>query len=178
YDASTSTLSSAVSVTVSISTSCAPAQLVGNPGFESGAVTWTASSGVIDSSTGRPSHAGTWKAWMNGYAAVHTDTVTQNITIPACATTATLSFWVRIDTAETGTGIYDTLTVAVKNSAGTSTLSTLGTYSNLNKNTAYVQKTFSLAAWKGQTVKLSFTGVEDSTLQTSFVIDDVTVNTN
>lgn len=34
-------------------------------------------------------------------------------------------------------------------------------------------KTFDLSAYVGQTVTLRFTGTEDASLQTSFVIDDV-----
>ena len=52
---------------------------------------------------------------------------------------------------------------------------TLATYSNLNKATGYTQRTFNLAAYAGQTVTLKWTGVEDSSLQTSFVVDDVTL---
>ena len=55
-------------------------------------------------------------------------------------------------------------------------LSTLATYSNLNKAAGYQQKTFSLINFKGQTIQIFFKGVEDSTLQTSFVLDDVTLN--
>ena len=49
---------------------------------------------------------------------------------------------------------------------------TLATYSNLNKATGYSQKTFNLSALAGQTVTISFSGTEDSSLQTSFVVDD------
>ena len=54
-------------------------------------------------------------------------------------------------------------------------LATLATYSNLNKASGYSQKSFSLAAYAGQTVTLKFTGTEDSSLQTSFVVDDTAV---
>jgi len=150
---------------------CTAKQLLGNPGFETGtAAPWTASSGVIDSSTSEPAHTGSWKAWMDGYGTTHTDTLSQSVTIPSGCTTYTFSFWLHIDTAETTTTTaYDKLTVAV----GTTTLAT---YSNLNKNTGYVQKSFNLAAYAGQTVTLKFTGTEDSSLQTSFVVDDTAVN--
>ena len=62
----------------------------------------------------------------------------------------------------------------LQNSSG-SVLTTLATYSNLNKNTGYAQKSFNVAAYKGQTIKVYFKGVEDSSLQTSFVIDDVSL---
>ena len=55
---------------------------------------------------------------------------------------------------------------------------TLATYSNLNAAGGYLQKSFSLAGFAGQTVTLKFTGVEDSSLQTSFVIDDTAVTTS
>ncbi|MDQ1739837.1 MAG: hypothetical protein QOE53_1489, partial [Pseudonocardiales bacterium] len=81
-----------------------PGQKLGNPGFETGsAAPWSASAGVIDSSTGQPAHTGSWKAWMNGYGTTHTDTLTQSVSIPAGCTTYTLSFWLHIDTAETTT---------------------------------------------------------------------------
>jgi serine protease len=62
----------------------------------------------------------------------------------------------------------------VLNSSGT-VLGTLATYSNLNKAAGYVQKSFDLSAYKGQTVRVRFYATEDSSLQTSFVIDDVSV---
>ncbi len=52
----------------------------------------------------------------------------------------------------------------------------MATYSNLDKSTGYVQKTVDLSAYAGQTVTVKFTGVEDSSLQTSFVIDDTALN--
>ena len=53
---------------------------------------------------------------------------------------------------------------------------TLATYSNLNAASGYVLKTISLNAYIGKTVTLKFSGAEDSSLQTSFVLDDVAVN--
>ena len=149
----------------------APGQKLGNPGFETGtAAPWTASAGVVDSSTGEAAHSGSWKAWLDGYGSSHTDTLSQSVTLPSGCSSYTFSFWLHIDTAETTTTTaYDKLTVQV----GTTTLAT---YSNLNKATGYVQKSFNLAAYAGQTVTLKFTGTEDSSLQTSFVIDDTAVS--
>jgi hypothetical protein len=150
---------------------------VSNGGFESGNTVWTASSGVIDNSTGEPAHAGSWKAWLDGYGATHTDTMLQTVTIPSTATSATLTFWLLVDSAETTTTTaYDTLKVQVRNTSGTA-LATLHTYSNLDKGSSYVQRTFDLSAYKGQTVQLYFEGVEGSSVATSFVIDDVSLKT-
>ena len=79
-------------------------------------------------------------------------------------------------TAETGSTAYDTLKVQVLNSSGT-VLSTLATYSNANAASGYVQHSFSLGGYAGQTVTLKFTGAEDYTKQTSFVLDDTAVTT-
>jgi serine protease len=145
---------------------CTAGQLLGNPGFETGtAAPWTASSGVIDNSSSEPAHSGSWKSWLNGYGSTHTDTLSQAVTVPA-GCKATLTFWLHIDTAETTTtSAYDKLTLQANST-------TLATYSNLNKNTGYVQKTVDLSAYAGQSVTVKFTGTEDSSLQTSFVIDD------
>ncbi|WP_395656381.1 M4 family metallopeptidase [Nocardioides sp.] len=144
--------------------SCSGQKLL-NPGFESGTTSWSASSGVITTDTGQAAHAGSWKAWLDGYGATHTDTLSQSVTIPA-GCTATLSFYVHIDSAETTTTTaYDKLTVK----AGSTTLAT---YSNLNKASGYVLKSFNVSSLAGQTVSISFSGTEDSSLQTSFVVDD------
>ncbi|MEV6834181.1 putative Ig domain-containing protein [Streptomyces sp. NPDC051133] len=149
---------------------CTSSQLLANPGFESGSTGWTASSGVITNDTGEAAHGGSYKAWLDGYGSAHTDTLSQSVTIPA-GCKATLTFYLHVDTAETTTSsAYDKLTVT----AGSTTLAT---YSNLNKSSGYTQKTFDLSSLAGQTVTLKFNGVEDSSLQTSFVVDDTALTT-
>ena len=177
YDAANNVGSSTtVNVTVSNGGS---QQLIGNPGFENGSTNttpWTATAGVVDSSTGEAAHAGSWKAWMCGYGSTHTDSIVQTVTIASTATTATLTFWLHIDTAETTTTMaYDTLKVQIRNSSG-AVLATLATYSNLSKNTGYAQKSFDVSAYKGQTIQVYLVGAEDSSAQTSFVVDDFALN--
>ena len=170
--------SSSITVTVSNS-SGVPQQLIGNPGFENGSANptpWTGSAGVISNDPTEPPHSGSWDAWLDGYGTAHTDTLAQQVTIPSTITTATLSFWLHIDTAETSaTTAYDTLKVQVQSTSG-AVLSTLATYSNLNANAGYAQVSFNLASFKGQTIKIVLTGTEDSALQTSFVVDDFALN--
>jgi hypothetical protein len=147
----------------------AAGQKLTNPGFESGNTVWSASSGVIaQNGTSEPAHSGTWSAWLDGYGTTHTDTLSQSVSIPAGCSSYTLSFWLHIDTAESGSTAYDKLTVKVAST-------TLATYSNANAASGYTQKSFNLASFAGQTVAVSFTGAEDSSLQTSFVIDDTAV---
>ncbi|MFJ9560421.1 putative Ig domain-containing protein [Streptomyces fuscichromogenes] len=167
--------SGSASFTWTVSTSgggtCTSTQLLGNPGFESGNTTWTASSGVITNSSSESAHAGSYYAWLDGYGSSHTDTLSQSVTIPSGCTATTFTFYLHVDTAETTTSTqYDKLTVT----AGSTTLAT---YSNLNAASGYVQKSFSLGSYAGSTVTLKFSGVEDSSLQTSFVVDDTAVTT-
>ncbi|MDJ0347113.1 M1 family aminopeptidase [Streptomyces sp. H10-C2] len=151
---------------------CTPTQVVSNGGFENGTSPWSQSSGVITNRTGQTAHAGTYFAWLNGVGSTHTDTLSQSVTVPSGCSTATLTFWLHIDTTETTSSTaYDKLTAKIGST-------TLATYSNLNKNTGYVQKSFDVSAFAGQTVALAFTGTEDSSLQTSFVVDDVALNTS
>jgi Putative Ig domain len=158
---------------------CTAAQLLGNPGFETGAIApWTSTADVLNNtSAGVPSHAGSWLAWLDGYGAAHTDTLSQSVTIPATCKTANLSFWLEVDTNAASAAASDTFTVQVLNSGGT-VLATLGTFSNKNSSTAYVQHTFSMAPYIGQKVTLKFTGKE--TLgggdNTSFFDDDNALN--
>ncbi|TDD18137.1 M4 family peptidase [Kribbella turkmenica] len=147
-----------------------------NPGFESGAVNWTGTSGPITDNSGRPARTGTWKLWLGGNGRTSTETISQQVAIPASATTATLSFWIRIDTSETTRStVYDRARIQIVD-GGTTT--TLATYSNLNQNATYTLKTFDVTAFKGRTISVRFLMNEDSSLQTSFVVDDTSLATS
>jgi Putative Ig domain len=149
-------------------------QLLGNPGFETGsAAPWTSTAAVInENGDGETSHSGSWYAWLDGYGTTHTDTLSQTVTIPAGCSATSFSFWLHIDTAETTTTTaYDKLTITAN---GT----TIATFSNLNHVTGYQQHTYSLGSFAGSAVTVKFTGTEDSSLQTSFVVDDTAINPN
>jgi kumamolisin len=155
-----------------------PTQLIVDPGFENGTnyAPWVATANVITEGDGEAPHSGSWEAWLDGYGVSHTDTLYQQVTIPSTITTATLTFYLHIDTQETTkTKANDTLNVEVRNSSGT-VLSTLATYSNLNAATGYTLKTFSLSAYKGQTIQIYLIGTENNSLATSFVVDDFALN--
>jgi hypothetical protein len=157
--------------TVSAASCASPGQKLANPGFESGAGSWTSSTGVIGvNGPSEPAHTGTWDAWLDGYGTTHTDTLSQAVTFPA-GCTPSLSFWLHIDTAETTTTTqFDKLTVTVNGV-------TYATFSNLNAAAGYTQHTYALpASLAGQAVTVLFTGSEDSSLQTSFVLDDIALN--
>jgi len=167
------TPAAATQPTAPLAAACTPSQVVTNGGFESGTSPWTqSSSSVITNRTGEAAHGGTSFAWLDGTGGTHTDSLSQSVTIPSGCSTATLTFWLHIDTTETTSSTaYDNLTAKIGST-------TLATYSNLNKNTGYAQKSFDVSAFAGQTVTVAFTGTEDSSLQTSFVLDDVALDTS
>jgi Putative Ig domain len=170
--ATSGTQSGSATFTITVSPAgggCSAAgQKLANPGFESGNTSWTATTGVIGQfgSSGQPTHGGTWNAWLDGYGTTHTDSISQSVAIPAGCTNSTLSFYLHIDSAETTTTAqYDKLTVTIGST-------TLATYSNLNKATGYALRSFNVGSFAGQTVAVKFTGTEDNSLPTSFVLDD------
>ncbi|MER5729483.1 M28 family peptidase [Streptomyces sp. NPDC002138] len=164
----TTSHSTTYTLTVGGGGSCTPRQVVANGGFESGSAPWTATSGVITNQAGEAPHGGAYMAWLNGWGTPRTDSAAQSLTLPTGCSTGRLSFYLHIDTDETESVAYDTFTVSV----GGQTLETL---SNVNATSGYVLKTYDVSQFAGQTVTLQFQGVEDQSLQTSFVVDDVTL---
>jgi serine protease len=167
------------SVSLTVTPSGGGGNLLVNPGFENGlpGTPWVATSGVIDNSSGEPAHSGSWKAWLDGYGGSHTDTLYQQLTLPG-GSSATLSFYLHIDTAETTqTVAYDKLQVQIRNSSN-QVLATLATYSNLNHNSGYLLRSFNVSSYLGQTIRVYLVGTEDSSLQTSFVADDFSLTTS
>jgi hypothetical protein len=173
--------SATFSWTISAASGCGAQQLIQNGGFATGSLTpWTASSGVLTAaSSSHPSYPSTdpYLAWIDGYSGKHTDTLSQTVMIPASCTTATLSFWLYIDSDDPTSKAYDTFTTQVLNSSGT-VLATLGTLSNQNEGTGYVEHSYSVSSFIGQTITIKFTGTETlgDGYDTSFFEDDNALN--
>jgi Zn-dependent metalloprotease len=175
--ATTPTTATSSNATLTVGSGGLPVERATNGGFESGTTGWAGTTGVIGAYSGQTAYEGTRFAWLGGNGTTASETITQAMVIPSAATSASLTFALHIDTAETTTTTaYDKMVVTVKNSAGT-VLGTLATYSNLNKASGYQVRTFNLLPYKGQTVTLSFAMNEDSSLQTSFVVDKVSLIT-
>ena len=148
-------------------------ELVVNGGFEGSASPWTLSGNAYWSTGGYP-HSGTGYTVVGFYNNA-SGTEYQTVSIPSNHA-ANYTFWLNITSDESGSTIYDRLFVEVRSTSGT-LLGTLATYSNANETTLgnYSQKSFSLASWRGQTVRLQFRATTDSILPTSFRIDDVSL---
>ena len=152
-------------------------ELITNGGFEGSSSPWTLSGNITWTNTGSFPHSGTGYVILGGVNNAAAAAF-QQITIPA-GSTAGLTFWLNVTSDETTTTTqFDKLFVEVRNTSGT-LLSTLATFSNLSKGTAgvYSQKgSFSLASFAGQTVRIQFRATTDSSLQTTFRVDDVSVH--
>jgi subtilisin family serine protease len=142
-----------------------------NGGFESGTSPWVQSStnGYQLVDTTRP-HAGAYSAYLADYNN-GTDNIYQTVTIPA---NGTLSYWWYMTTQESGSTAYDYLRVRLYNSSGT-LVTTLRTWSNASGAGTWRQDSVSLSAYAGQTLRVQFTGTNDSTLPSAFFVDDVSV---
>ena len=152
-----------------------PTQLIVNGGFEGSVSPWVMSgSGAFYTNNGNYPHSGTGYIYFGVNNNVSGQTY-QTVTIPMTAT-GNLTFWFNCSSQEGITTAYDFLYVEVRNTSGT-LLQTLVTYSNKDKTTAgnYSQKSFSLAAYKGQTIRLQFRCTTDFSLSTTFRIDDVSL---
>ena len=147
-----------------------------NGGFEGSASPWVGSgTGYFYVNPGNYPHGGTGYIYFGVNNSVSGQSY-QTVTIPSTAT-GTLTFWLNVTSSETTTTTqYDRLFVEVRNTAGT-LLATPATYSNLNKGTAgvYSQKSLNVAAYKGQTVRIQFRATTDSSLATTFRVDDASL---
>lgn len=154
----------------------AAAEQVRNGGFEDGATGWSGDTGIISASSRQAPFEGARYAWLGGNGRRSSETLTQQVRIPAGASSARLSFALHIDTAETSNTVYDSMTVALR--SGSAAAVTLATYTNLTPAAGYQIRSFDLLPYQGQTLTLSFSMREDRSKQTSFVVDKVSLLTD
>jgi hypothetical protein len=124
--------------------------------------------------------SGTARAWMGGYekASGNTDTLYQDVMIPANATALQITGFYQVKTAEVLPGTYDKSTVEIVSTANAQ-LELIKSLTDDNGTTAWtaLDKTITnLAAMKGQTVRVKFSTSGDSTDATSFYYDTIKLN--
>ena len=146
-------------------------QLIVNGGFEGSASPWTLAGDAYWSAGGNQ-QAGTGYTVLGFYNNASGNEY-QTVTIPA-GHPANLTFWLNITTSESLTTAYDFFYVEVRSTSG-ALLGTLGTFSNRNAG-AYAQRAFSLASWRGQTVRVQFRATTDGSLTTAFRVDTVSLS--
>jgi hypothetical protein len=159
-------------------------EAVVNGNFEGGQAPWVESSTggyaviTLDDSVPSTAHSGKTYAWLGGYES-GTDTLYQDVTIPADALQAKLRFWILVNVDTTTYDVSDTMAVTVNDVNTGETIITLATYTNVDVRGDWVQSLeFDLAPLHGRTVRLKFTAVNDNFNVTSFRIDDVSIATS
>lgn len=156
--------------------SSSAANLLSNGNFESGTASWTQSSSDIIGSDSNLAHGGSGYAWLGGYPNAR-DTLYHDVALAANLQAVSLTFWYYVATKEGSTAAaHDVLTIELYNIATGAKLATLGSFSNINRTSDWTQSPkYDLSAYKGQSIRLKFTGVTDAVDNTNFFIDDVVI---
>jgi hypothetical protein len=149
-------------------------QLLENPGFESAAgAAWKGTAGVIVNQAAALAHDGEGLAALSGKGRANTRRLFQRVSIPADSCSVKLRFWLRIDTSEPAAApVRDRLRVTVNHASG-AVLRRLAVYSNRDATARYEQREFELDRYRGKTVRIQFTGIENPSRATGFRLDDV-----
>lgn len=155
------------------------ARPIQNGDFEAGSSYWILG-GTTLISTYRP-HSGSYGTWFGGYNNAN-DTLYQSIVIPTIGptgqpvTSAYLSYYWYMTTEETSSSTdYDFLYVRIRNAYG-STLREVERQTNRSVKDAWQYSNFDVSEFIGQTVQIHFEVTTDSTDQSSFFVDDVSLS--
>ncbi len=168
--------SSGVPALANAITSAATGNVVSNPGFETGSLSSWTSCGSVGSPTISTvqAHSGSYSALIGATSKPEvngTEGICQTVTVP---TGASLSFWVYEGTDDTIK--YVDQEADVLSTSGTQ-LSQL--YAEATSTNGWVEKTFSLGTYAGQTVQLYF-GIKGNGYASDYVylyLDDVSLTT-
>lgn len=121
-----------------------------------------------------PRAFGEFYAKFGGFGYQTTRTLEQTVTIPAGASRATFVLWLHVESNDSPTAVADTLSAQLRDT-NNNVLTTLQTYSNLDRNTGYRLWTYDVTAYRGRTVKIFFDFFENNSNQTTFDLDDVSL---
>lgn len=145
-----------------------------NSNFENGRDgSWSESSShgwpliIHEGDTPVDAHGGSWLAWLGG-GNNETSILSQDVTIPSSATTLNYWYW---GASQDSCG-YDYAYVRF----GSITLRTHNLCQS-NNTGGWVSQQINIAAYRGQTVNLRFVVTTDSSLNSNFFLDDVSIST-
>jgi cardiolipin synthase len=140
---------------VSLTVTSSSANLVQNPGFETGSFAdWTVAGPILPTVSTAEVYGGTYSALLGQTSKPEVDgnsSIYQTISIPSTATTATLTFWYYAGTNDTISYAYQE--ALIESSSGTVLATPLKVASNTKK---WTQVTYSLNSYIGETVRLYF----------------------
>ena len=158
--------------TTSVQLAVTGANVVANPGFETGTfASWTTGGVSPPVIVGSGAHSGAYAARPGSPSPYNgNSTITQTIAVPASG--GTLSFWYNPHCPDSI--YYDQLQAQIRNTAG----ATLATVLNVCSNSGvWTQRTFSMASYAGQTVLLYFNVHDDGwpTDPSYMLLDDISL---
>jgi len=156
----------------------AQTELIQNGGFESGNASWTIGGGALADNTAGFSRSGTYFMFLGGVVN-EVDLCYQQITIPAGAASATLTFYYNILSSDDPSFPYDTFRATIRDT-GNNVLATVLSKSNIDSDNGpgpanYHQQTFNLLPYAGQTIRVYFNSANDDSIESYFLVDDVSV---
>jgi hypothetical protein len=165
-------------------TASPPVQLLANPGFDSGRVAWvettTSSSAIITNDSALMTVKGqtpSYLAWLAGYSNAQDD-LSQVVTVPAGATSITLSFYYVIQTQEITSGARDRMDVYTYQSSG-AVYTALATFTDDNPVATWTRFSTTLpASLAGRTFEIGFRATTDMAKTTNFFVDSVSLDVN
>jgi len=149
------------------------AELIVNGGFESGppAPPWVQSSNIGEMIHSLGARTGNWGVYMGG-AVNAADQIYQRVTIPATAPSPRLYYWRLIRTSDFISTVYDEMRCVIWDTSG-NVLAFCGEYSNVDQSQNWIQATYDMSAFRGQSVDIGFKAFNDNLYPTQFFIDDV-----
>jgi Zn-dependent metalloprotease len=146
-------------------------QILIDPGLEGGGLTgWQGDAGLVVQTdyTGTVAHGGYRYAQFDRSAGRQSLTLSQMVAIPA-GTTALFSLWTQTQ-GNPAVAAADTLQIQVQPAGGAATV--LETLSGLQARPDWVQRSYDLSAYAGQTVTLSLASNINLSTGTAFLADD------
>lgn len=159
-------------------------QLLADTSFEYGTTFWSSDICTVLKPTGCfasggyqqtsfPSRSGKQHAAIGG-AARDFHLTSEAVTVPAVRR-AELSIHLWVVTKNKKPAVADVLTVEIRDEAG-ALLETVGTFTNLDVSPTYALRRFDVSRYRGETIRISFTGVHSQGPPTWFLLDDVSLN--
>jgi hypothetical protein len=163
-------------------------QLFADPGFEYGTTFWSSEICTVVKPTGCtgfptggsfyqtsfPSRTGNGHDAIGGPANSFLVS-SEPLTLPLHIGRAELSVHVWIVTKNKKRTVADTLTIEIRDADGI-LIDTLATYSNRDATPAYVLRRFDVSKYRGQTIRISFAGMQSQGPPTWFLLDDAALN--
>ena len=162
------------------------AQILSDAGFDYGTTFWTST--VCDPTNPSGCYPGDFYDMMAASAASHSGNThaslggqapdvqftSEAVTIPSHVTKAQLGFYLWVYTKGQRPKVDSTLRAQIRDANG-NVLETLGTYTNLDASTTYVQRIFDVTRYRGIPIRISFESIETNGPATWFLLDDTTL---